>query len=143
MKTSRKLFLIFCCSSVQKFYLHSKCIKAIIKQNGAEIKQLRQFETHLVVNWPLPWTTGHFALFWLQASIALQHNRMRFEEASKKSWSINVKAHIWHCNYRETNEKKSSFIILYIFCVFLVCRFFCSSIFLSHSTKGRIRKRKR
>lgn len=82
-------------------------------------KTITRVETHLVVNWPLPWTTGHFTLFWLQASIALQHDRMRFKKASKKSWSINVKAHIWHCNYKETNEKKSSFIILFIF-VFLL-----------------------
>lgn len=33
------------------------------EQNGAEIKQLRK--AHLIVNWPLLWTT---ACFWLKAN---------------------------------------------------------------------------
>jgi hypothetical protein len=56
----------------------------------------RTSTTHLVVNRPLPRSAGDFALLWLESSVALQHHRMRLEEARPKARSVNVEAHIWH-----------------------------------------------
>lgn len=67
--------------------------------------------THLEVNRPLPWSTSHFSLFWLQSSISLQHDRVRFKESCKKTWRINMEAHIWHCNYEEEEEQMRKIVI--------------------------------
>lgn len=64
-----------------------------------------RMNTYPIINWPLPWFAGDFALFWLQSGIALEHDSMRFKEAWQKTRCINVEADIRDFKYTWMHEE--------------------------------------
>lgn len=66
-------------------------------EENMEIGTAQQATTYTIVNWPLPWPWCVFSFFWLQTSVTLKHDCMRFNKSRQKTRRIYAKAHIWHC----------------------------------------------
>lgn len=71
--------------------------ESLRQQYAADAFARARAHTYPIVDGPLPRSTGDLALLWLQASVALEHDRMRLDEARPEAGRVHLKADAGHC----------------------------------------------